>query len=132
MTTATPNPFLAVHTEQTAQASVVRVAGELDLATAPQLRDALAGLSRPPALVVLDLERLTFADSTGLREMLVEHRRAARGGYAFVIAAASAPLRRLFELTALDMTLVLVDDVEAAIRDHTERLAGAARPEPGA
>jgi anti-sigma B factor antagonist len=119
MTTATPNPFLAVHIEQTAQASIVRVSGELDLATAPQLRDALAGLSRPPALVILDLEHLTFADSTGLREMLVEHRRAARGGYDFVIAAASEPVRRLFQLTALDMTLNLVDDIASAIGAHS-------------
>jgi anti-anti-sigma factor len=84
----------------------------------PQLRDALAGLSRPPALVILDLSRLAFADSTRLREILVEHRRAQREGYDFVIAVSAGPVRRLFELTALDMTLILVDDVDSALGAH--------------
>jgi anti-sigma B factor antagonist len=118
MTAPTPNSLLTVDTEQTAQASIVRVTGELDLATVPHLRDVLAGLSRPPALVILDLTGLAFADSTGLREILVEHRRAKRDGYDFVIAVPAGPVRRLFELTALDMTLALVDDVDSAIIAH--------------
>jgi anti-sigma B factor antagonist len=121
MTAPNPPSLLTVDTEQTAEAAVVRVAGELDLATVPQLRDAFAGLSRPQALVILDLSGLAFADSTGLREMLVEHRRAKREDYGFVIAGAAGSVRRLFQLTALDLTLVLVDDVDSALAAHAAR-----------
>jgi anti-sigma B factor antagonist len=118
MTATNSHSLLVISTEHTAEASIVRISGELDLATVPQLRDALDALSRPPALVILDLARLAFADSTGLRAMLIEHRRAERDGYDFVITAATGPVRRLFQLTALDMTLVLVDDVDSAIAAH--------------
>ena len=43
---------------------MVRVAGELDMATAPRLDECLAGLGRQP--VTLDLSALTFMYSGGI------------------------------------------------------------------
>jgi anti-sigma B factor antagonist len=52
--------------------TVVRVRGELDLATAPQLERALRLLleESPPAVLVFDLARLDFMDSTGIAALL--------------------------------------------------------------
>jgi anti-sigma B factor antagonist len=46
----------------------LKLIGEVDLATAPQLRDALAELSTSE--IVLDLSELTFMDSSGLGVLL--------------------------------------------------------------
>lgn len=48
--------------------AVVRLAGELDCATAPQLQTALLDLTGPdrPRVVVVDAAELTFADVVGL------------------------------------------------------------------
>jgi anti-sigma B factor antagonist len=46
----------------------IKLIGEVDLATAPQLREALAELGTSEA--VLDLSELTFMDSSGLGVLL--------------------------------------------------------------
>lgn len=67
-------PF-GVRVERDGARSIVRVLGELDIATAPQLADALAGAG---ADVVVELTEATFMDSTGLRTMVLGSRDADR------------------------------------------------------
>ena len=67
---ASPLEVSALVSEKTA---VVRVAGELDLATVPELSNVLEGLERECRRIVLDVSGLTFIDSTGLRLALIEH-----------------------------------------------------------
>lgn len=58
---------LTVHTEQHDDVVVVSVAGELDMATAPQLQDEITDLlDRGCKQIVFDLDNLSFCDSTGL------------------------------------------------------------------
>ncbi len=104
---------LKVRSDDTAH--VVTVSGELDLNTREQLDAVLAGLSKPPLIVVLDFSELTFVDSTGLKTLLTEHRRAREEGYEFVIAAARPEVRDIFRVTALDITLPLADDVASVV-----------------
>ncbi len=52
--------------------NLVRLIGELDLATAPQLRAGLHDLSGP---FLLDCEQLTFLDASGLRSLMRQHSR---------------------------------------------------------
>lgn len=96
-------------------AHVVRVAGELDLDTRGQLEEALGGLVKPPLIVVLDFAGLAFIDSTGLKTLLNEHRRAREERYEFVIAGARPEVREIFRVTALDITLPLADDVASVL-----------------
>ena len=82
------------------------VAGELDMATAPQLAAAIASDEldggTPP---VLDLSRLAFMDVAGMRVLLDAARRAKRAGGALVVFNPQPAIRRLFALTAVDRTL---------------------------
>ncbi len=68
---------MTIHAETTAGTTTVRVAGELDLLTAPELNAALA---EAPGDVVLDLRGVTFVDSAGLAVLVAQRRaRRARG-----------------------------------------------------
>jgi anti-sigma B factor antagonist len=59
--------LLATRTVHADTSAVVAVEGELDLASAPQLqREVLALLALPVSAVTLDLDALTFIDSSGL------------------------------------------------------------------
>ena len=116
MPSSAPTPNFKLWTESDETAHIVHVEGELDLHTRVQLEAALDGLSRPPMIVVLEISALGFADSTGLRALLNEHRRALAEGYEFVIAGAHGPVREVLRITALDITLPLVSDVDAITR----------------
>ncbi|CAA9250223.1 MAG: hypothetical protein AVDCRST_MAG52-2442 [uncultured Blastococcus sp.] len=64
------------------------VRGELDLATAPVLAQAVDGeLSPPPRSLVLDLTPTAFMDSSGARELVRVARKAAAAGVALHVVA---------------------------------------------
>lgn len=123
MTDAT-RPDFEVTVQRSSGTAVVQVAGELDLASAPTLADMLLELEPPCDWVILDLSRVTFIDSTGLRLAIAEHRRAELDGFDFVVAGATGPVLRVLRVTGLDLALPLAPDVASAL-DGSD---GAANP----
>jgi anti-anti-sigma factor len=86
--------------------------GELDIATLPQLEDALER-TREASLLTLDLSALDFMDSSGLRIILAEHARAQEAGRKLSIVRGPAAVHRVFELTGTAELLPIVDRPEA-------------------
>lgn len=79
---------------------VIRIDGEVDLATAPALRRALAAAGVDDADVTVDLTHTTFLDSCGLGVLLGAARDAQRSGHRLdVLCADAGAARRLFALT---------------------------------
>jgi anti-anti-sigma factor len=81
------------------------VQGELDIATAPELVAILARLRAHRHPVVLDLEGVTFMDSTGLTTLMDAWLEAERDGWAFSVRAASPAVRRVVELAGVERLL---------------------------
>ena len=77
--------------------------GELDVATAPEVR---ARLSAHRGQAILDLREVTFIDSTGLRALLGATQGRDRAE-SLVLRAPSPAVRRLIELTALTEQLAI-------------------------
>ena len=106
--------ILDVETEE--RDGLVRVAlkGELDLSTVGKVQDELSKVEsgRPP-LVLLDLSRLTFLDSTGLRCVIRAAERAKDEERRFVILRGPDPVQRVFAITRLEERLEIVDDESA-------------------
>ena len=80
----------------------VRLRGELDLASAPVLSEALRGLRERRELVLLDLDELEFIDMSGLRAVMAGAEEASRDGGGFAVTRGSPQVRRLMGLVALD------------------------------
>jgi anti-anti-sigma factor len=81
-------------------AIVLALAGELDLATTPQLAAALAEAARQHAEgVVLDLAQLSFMDSTGLGLIVRTDQEAQAAGRTFVLRHPQQQVRRLLQLS---------------------------------
>ena len=86
--------------------------GELDLSTVEQVEQELdAAEARDEKLLVIDLSRLTFLDSTGLRLMVTADQRARQDGRRLVIVRGPDTVQRVFSITKLDETLEMVDDL---------------------
>jgi len=94
---------------------VIRLHGELDLATAPKLVRALAeGLDGKPSGLVLDLSQLSFIDSTGIGVLMTGYRRADADGCSFVLRAPSRGVLRTLQVTGV-AHMVLTEAPEAPI-----------------
>ncbi len=93
-------------------AAWVHVAGELDLATAPQLVRTLREPQLQARLVVLDLRELAFIDSCGVRAIADASTEARRGGRRLVLLRGPANVDRLFTLAghSEDVEIGDVDD----------------------
>ncbi|MDP9386889.1 MAG: STAS domain-containing protein [Actinomycetota bacterium] len=85
------------------------VDGELDACTAPILAERLADLidAQGNLNVVLDLSATTFIDSSGLTALVTAHKALRSRGGRFAVAAPTAPVRRLLEITGLDRVLTV-------------------------
>lgn len=105
-------------------AAVVAVAGDLDLAAAPQLRTHLVELVDAGAReVVVDLTETTFLDSTSLGALVGGVKRLRSVGGELSLVCTDRSLVRIFEITGLDRVFSLHRTLE-------EALAAAALPAP--
>jgi RND superfamily putative drug exporter len=85
--------------------------GDLDLSRTGEIGRAMRRAeSLEPGVLVLDLRRVTFLDSTMLREIVAAHNRARREGRRIAVAAVSEAVRRVFRITLLEWRVEIVDD----------------------
>jgi anti-anti-sigma factor len=78
--------------------SNVRVTGEIDLATAPELRQRLNSLiAAGPGDVDVDLSNVTFLDSSGLAVLLTAHQGLHDKHHRLKVRNPSKPVQRVFE-----------------------------------
>lgn len=80
---------------------VVALSGELDLATVPQVEDALRVTEGPVSHVTLDLAGVSFMDTSGLRLVLEEEKRATQEGRGYSIVPGPPAVQRIFELSGV-------------------------------
>ena len=106
---------LRVEVRREQGATVLVVAGELDLATSraleEQLELATAGSDSAERLI-LDLRELEFMDSTGLSVVVNTHQRAQQAGRRFGVIRGSRQVQRLLSLTGVADRMPVADSVQ--------------------
>jgi anti-anti-sigma factor len=106
--------ILDVTTEDRAGLVHVALVGELDLSTVAKVQEALRRVEQAGSpTVVIDLSKLTFLDSTGLRCIVTADERARDVGRRLVIVRGPDPVQRVFSITRLEERLEMVDDAAA-------------------
>jgi anti-anti-sigma factor len=107
------SPFV-VTIEQRGSRVHVALTGELDISTAQRLEDDLRRVeAERPELIVLDLQELSFMDSTGLRLLITADARAREDGRRLAIVRGNEMVHRVMRLTRLDERLDIVEDPDA-------------------
>ena len=93
---------LATEYEDSARCCVVRVRGEIDSYTVPDLEEALeSAVNRGCACLVIDLAGVTYVDSSALRLIVVMNRVLEPKRGRLVLAGASRDVTRILELSGL-------------------------------
>jgi anti-sigma B factor antagonist len=94
--------------------SIFAVSGELDLATAPGLRERVREMTPSgPLKVALDLSEVGFVDSSGLGAIVacLKHVREL-GGDLVLVAPNASPVAKLLSLTGLEPTISRVQTAD--------------------
>jgi len=107
---------LGVHRRQVDGWTVVGLDGQLDVATAPQLRQALQEAHHGGATrLVVDLAGVVFLDSMGLGVLVGASRRSRAAGGELVLAAAGERIRHVLELSRVAEIVRVVGSVEDVV-----------------
>jgi anti-sigma B factor antagonist len=93
--------------EVAGETAVLAITGEVDMASAPGLRDQLQRLGARN--VVIDLSGVTFIDSTGLGVLVTALKRAREAGGQLTLRSPTRATRRVLDITGLSQ-LVPVED----------------------
>ncbi|GAA4983282.1 STAS domain-containing protein [Kitasatospora paranensis] len=108
---------LKITVRDAATGPVLEVAGELDYATAPGLRDLVTTLTlRPGQRLVVDLSGMGFCDSSGLTALLAARHHAHAAQAEIALAAVPAHTLRTLHIVGLDQIFTLRPDAESATR----------------
>jgi anti-sigma B factor antagonist len=96
---------------------LVTVAGEVDTATVPLLRDRLAAPTASGWPLIVDLDGVTFIDAAGLGVLASAAGRAAARGASLHAVCGRYQVQRLFTITGLDRQIPLARTVTDACQN---------------
>jgi anti-sigma B factor antagonist len=96
--------------------AVLQVAGEVDVYTAPMLREQMLELSAKGAVhLIADLGRVEFLDSTGLGALVGGLKRLREAGGSLALVISTPRILRIFQITGLTKALAVQRSVAEAI-----------------
>ncbi|HEY0813024.1 MAG TPA: STAS domain-containing protein [Pseudonocardia sp.] len=88
--------------------------GEIDLLTAPQLRDQVLAVADGD--LILDLSRVRLLAAAGVQTVLDLHDHRGRCGAQLVLTAATPVVRRVLSFTGVDQAVVVTATLGDAVR----------------
>jgi anti-anti-sigma factor len=101
----------AVEVVRLSDPALLRVSGELDLATKADLLTVLEPLwVDGPGTVELDMAGVSFIDSSAISALVHLHRKGQDDGRSLVIRNPSSPVARVLEVSGVDALIAVVRD----------------------
>jgi len=113
-------PF-SLTVDTTGPAPVVRIGGDLDLETSPELTDQLKALLGPH-LLVIDLTDVEFMDSTGLGVLVGAHKESISHGGSLALVGAQHRVQKILRITKLHKVFTLYPTLDALAEDLATQL----------
>lgn len=106
---------LSITTEMQGEATVVRVGGDLDVYTAPRLKETLEQVVAGGGLAVLDLSAVQFIDSTALGVLVGALQLAQANGGDFRFVVNDPFVLKIFRITGFDGVFSIHPQLEDAL-----------------
>ncbi|MDO9108254.1 MAG: STAS domain-containing protein [Coriobacteriia bacterium] len=107
---------LDIKIDQSDGLCVIALAGEVDVYTAPQLKERLiASIEGGCVNILVDLEQVGFIDSSGLGVLVGGLRRAKENSGAIRLVCSRENILKIFRITGLDKVFPIFDTLEHAL-----------------
>jgi len=98
--------------------TIVEAVGEIDVYTAPKLREQLAELvDSGRHEIVVDMQKVEFLDSTGLGVLVGALKRIRQHEGSMRLVCTQERILKIFRITGLTKVFPIYDDVAAALAD---------------
>jgi anti-sigma B factor antagonist len=95
---------------------VLQLAGEIDVYTAPQFREAVnAILNTGQKHLIIEMSQVSYMDSSGFGTLLSATKRLRPSGGAVTLVNVNRAIERILRITRLDTIFQTYDNVEAAV-----------------
>jgi len=106
---------LEIKTQQTDDVCMMTLEGEVDVYTAPRLKESLiAQIESGCSRIIVDLEGVGFIDSSGLGVLVGGLRRAKERGGAIRLVCTRDNVLKIFRITGLDKVFAIFPDAAEA------------------
>ena len=110
---------LSLDTREQGGCTVIEVGGEIDVYTAPKLRECIVDLvNRGNYHLVVDMEDVEFLDSTGLGVLVGGLTRVRAHDGSLRLVCTQERLLKIFRITGLTKVFAIYDTVDAAVGDQ--------------
>jgi anti-sigma B factor antagonist len=107
---------LTLTTREAGGRTVVAVGGEIDVYTAPRLRDTITDLVAAGSYdLIIDMERVEFLDSTGLGVLVGGLKKVRAHDGSLELVCNQDRLLKIFKITGLSKVFVIHDSADAAL-----------------
>jgi anti-sigma B factor antagonist len=106
---------LSIVSEARDQARVVRIGGDLDVYTAPQLKATLEECGLGKQTLVLDLSKVHFIDSTALASLVSAQQRSRAADQEFFLVMEDPYLLKVFRITGFESLFSIFPGVDDAL-----------------
>ncbi|MBK8032398.1 MAG: anti-sigma factor antagonist [Anaerolineae bacterium] len=97
-------------------ATVVEVVGDIDGSTAPMLQEQILAVAQPGCRLLVDMSRVGFMSSAGLRVMLILHRTISGGKGHVVLVGLSEDIKDTMSATGFLKFFTTADTLEAGLQ----------------
>ena len=107
---------LTLATREVDGRTIVAVGGEIDVYTAPKLRDKITELVAAGVFhIVIDMERVEFLDSTGLGVLVGGLKKVRAQGGSLQLVCHQDRLLKIFRITGLAKVFAIHESFDAAL-----------------
>jgi anti-sigma B factor antagonist len=106
---------LSISSEARDETTVVHVGGDLDVYTAPRLKETLDEVMTAGARLVIDLSGVQFIDSTALAVLVGALQKSQTDGGDFRLVVGDPFLLKIFHITGFDGLFSIYPHVEDAL-----------------
>ncbi|MDP9443819.1 MAG: anti-sigma factor antagonist [Actinomycetota bacterium] len=107
---------LSLDTREQGDRTIVEVGGEIDVYTAPKLRERLVDLVNAGNYhLIVDMEQVEFLDSTGLGVLVGGLKRVRTHDGSLQLVCTQERLLKIFRITGLTKVFTIHDSVDAAL-----------------
>ena len=98
------------------QPNVLPLEGEIDLHVSPEVAESLRTMiAKKPKVVVVDLTKVTYFDSSGLAVLIGGMQNVQEYGGKFALAGVQESVQNIFDLARLDQVFQIFPDVDSAL-----------------